>query len=86
VFSPDGTRVITATSEGTVRVWDATNGKPVTAPLEHPGGVKAAVFSPDGTRVITANSANTVRVWPIWKYVDSLDDWRLQARCSRLCL
>lgn len=40
----------------------------------------------DGTRVITASSANTVRVWPLWMYVDSLDDWRLLARCSPFAL
>jgi WD40 repeat protein len=62
-FSPDGTRVVTATWDKTARVWDATTGKPVTPPLEHHGDVLAAAFSPDGTRVVTASWDKTARVW-----------------------
>jgi WD40 repeat protein len=47
----------------TARVWDATTGNPVTAPLEHQGSVNAAAFSPDNTRVVTASADRTVRVW-----------------------
>jgi WD40 repeat protein len=32
-FSPDGTRVVTASSDETVPVWDAATGKPLGAPL-----------------------------------------------------
>jgi WD40 repeat protein len=41
-FSPDGTRVVTASWDNTARVWDATTGKPVTAPLEHLAAVRCA--------------------------------------------
>ena len=54
-FSPDGTRVVTASWDNTARVWDAATGKPVTGPLEHQGQVYSAAFSPDGTRVVTAS-------------------------------
>jgi AAA-like domain/WD domain, G-beta repeat len=53
VFSPDGTRVVTASSDTTARIWDAANGKSL-AELRHTGAVNNAVFSPDGTRVVTA--------------------------------
>ena len=35
VFSPDGTRVVTASGDKTARVWDARTGAPVGAPLQH---------------------------------------------------
>jgi hypothetical protein len=38
-FSPDGTRVVTASSDSTAQVWDATTGQPVTEPLRHKGEV-----------------------------------------------
>jgi WD40 repeat protein len=60
-FSPDGTRVVTASWDKTARVWDASSGKPVTPPIAHHGEVYAASFSPDGTRVVTAGL--TARVW-----------------------
>ena len=34
-FSPDGTRVVTASDDKTARVWDAATGKPLGAPLRH---------------------------------------------------
>ena len=53
-FSPDGTRVVTASIDETARVWDAATGKPLGEPMRHEGGVDSAAFSPDGTRVVTA--------------------------------
>ena len=50
-FSPDGTRVVTASEDKTARVWDARSGKALTEPLRHEGSVRSAQFSPDGTRV-----------------------------------
>ncbi|TMQ09207.1 MAG: CHAT domain-containing protein [Deltaproteobacteria bacterium] len=63
VFSPDGTRVVTASSDRTARVWDAATGKPLTTPMVHQHTVWSAAFSPDGTRVVTASSDWTARVW-----------------------
>src|ERR1041385_8800995 len=62
-FSPDGTRVVTASSDQTARVWEARSGLPVTPSLVHQGGLNAVAFSPDGTRVVTASADQTARVW-----------------------
>jgi WD40 repeat protein len=62
-FSPDGSRVVTASYDNTARVWDATTGKLLATPLEHQGPVSNAAFSPDGTRVVTASADHTARVW-----------------------
>jgi WD40 repeat protein len=61
-FSPDGTRVVTASEDNTARVWDAATGKLLTL-LQHQGGVLSAAFSPDGTRVVTASADNSARAW-----------------------
>ncbi|HWO25674.1 MAG TPA: hypothetical protein VNO30_43345 [Kofleriaceae bacterium] len=63
VFSPDGSRVITASDDGTARVWDAATGQPLGAPLVHQGEVVSAAFGPDGTRVVTASDDGTARIW-----------------------
>jgi hypothetical protein len=62
-FSPDGTRVVTASEDGTARIWDAQSGQALGAPLQHEQAVGSAAFSPDGTRVVTASWDHTARIW-----------------------
>ena len=62
-FSPDGNRLVTASHDGTARVWDVQTGSPVTPELKHGRWVFHAEFSPDGGRVVTASHDGTARVW-----------------------
>ena len=62
-FSPDGTRVVTASGDKTARLWDAKSGKPLGEAMEHQGSVWSAQFSADGTRVVTASDDKTARLW-----------------------
>jgi WD40 repeat protein len=63
-FSPDGTRIVTASWDKTARVWDAATGKPIGEPLAgHGDVVRSAAFSPDGKRIVTASWDKTARVW-----------------------
>jgi WD40 repeat protein len=62
-FSPDGLRVVTASADGTARVWNASTGEPITPKLQHHGPVWFAQFSPDGGRVVTASEDKTAMVW-----------------------
>jgi WD40 repeat protein len=56
-FSLDGTRVVSASSDETVRIWDAGNGRSLVEPLVHLGDVHCAAFSPDVNLVATACSS-----------------------------
>ena len=60
-FSPDGKWIVTASADGTARIWDASTGK-LLAELKHENIVGSAHFSPDGKYVVTA-SGNTASVW-----------------------
>jgi WD40 repeat protein len=60
-YSPNGSLVLTASADGTARLWRA-DGTLVRI-LAHQGPVTAASFSPDGSLVLTASNDRTARVW-----------------------
>lgn len=60
-WSPDGTRLVTASADNTARVWNA-GGDPLLI-LRHRGPVNRALWSPDGTRIVTASSDDTAIIW-----------------------
>src|SRR5271165_302526 len=65
-FSPDGSRVVSASSNWTARVWDAATGNAIAVLSGHKGqvhSVHSATFSRDGSRIVTASSDKTARVW-----------------------
>ncbi len=61
-FSPDGTRVITASWDGTARVWDPASGA-LLLRLELGGKGHWAGFSPDGATLVTTTDTGRVQLW-----------------------
>jgi hypothetical protein len=62
-YSPDGSRIVTASWDKTARIWDAATGKEITVLRGHEGLLYSAAFSPDGTRIVTASWDKTARIW-----------------------
>ena len=61
-WSPDGTHILTGSSDGTARIWDATTGDN-TLTLTHSYWIGAVAWSPDGTHILTGSKDGTARIW-----------------------
>ena len=64
-FSPDGTNIVSAEQDKTVRVWSVATGECVQTLEGHSSAVFSAQFSPDGTNIVSASVDKTVRVWSV---------------------
>lgn len=71
-FSPDGGKIISASSDGTIRIWNAHTGHELMKLEGHTGIVNSATFSPGGTLIVSASGSdsynnnkkdNTIRIW-----------------------
>jgi tetratricopeptide (TPR) repeat protein len=62
-WSPDGSRLATASEDGTALVWDARTGQPALVLRGHGYAVFSVCWSPDGERLATASLDATARVW-----------------------
>jgi len=57
--------LLSASADGTARVWDVSAGEARTVLRGHAGPVASAAFSPDGRRVVTTSSDRTARIWDV---------------------
>jgi WD40 repeat protein/tetratricopeptide (TPR) repeat protein len=62
-FAAGGSRVVTASVDGTARLWDAGDGHSIFEPLPHSGPVMRALISPDARQVVTATVLQGARLW-----------------------
>lgn len=61
-FAPDGSRLVTASLDGTAALWDVSSRRRLFE-LRHEGPVVMARFSPDGKSVLTQSFDDTARLW-----------------------
>ncbi|WP_298220921.1 hypothetical protein [Flavobacterium sp.] len=61
-YSPDGTLIVTASSDNTAKVWYADTGE-LKNEMSHQGPINSARFSPDGLLIVTASSDRTIKIW-----------------------
>ena len=69
-LSPDGSRIVSSSFDGTARVWDAKSGEALLTFENHLDGAANRVvglgsFSADSNWVVTVGGDNQVRVWDI---------------------
>ena len=63
-WSPDGSKVATASNDYTVQIWDVHNYKLIGC-IKHDGYVNSVAWSPDGSKLATGSNDNTAQVWDL---------------------
>lgn len=62
-WSPDGKRIASASQDGTVQVWDATDGGHVLIYRRPLDGVSGVAWSPDSQSIASISYDGTVQIW-----------------------
>jgi WD40 repeat protein len=62
-FSPDGKTFVSASEDGTLKLWDAETGKEMRTFTGHKAPINSCAFSPDGTRLVSASDDHTLKLW-----------------------
>jgi hypothetical protein len=62
-FSPDSHVLVSASRDGTLKLWDVPTGTPKTTLIGHAGIVHSIAYSQDGTVLASASDDKTVRLW-----------------------
>jgi WD40 repeat protein len=67
--SADGSRAVSGSVDGTVRVWDMATGALLHTLTGHRGEVGAVAVSVDGRRAVSGGDDGTVRTWDLAQWV-----------------
>ena len=75
-WSPDGRRIVTASTDNTIRIWDAETGEELLTLSPPPAlyGLFAAL-SPDGRYLATGGLGTPTAIWRVWTSKEDLIDY-----------
>lgn len=64
-FLPGGSRVVSASDDNTLKLWDVETGKTIRTFSGHTDNVTSCAALPDGRRLVSVSWDNTLKLWDI---------------------
>ncbi|MCI4627172.1 MAG: hypothetical protein L3V56_14585, partial [Candidatus Magnetoovum sp. WYHC-5] len=64
-YSPDGKKVLSGSSDNTLKLWDVETGKEEKEFVGHKDAVRSCSYSPDGKKVLSGSDDKTLKLWDV---------------------
>ena len=65
VVTLDGNKIISGSSDETIKVWDLYRGEELQTLSGHSDSVYSVVVTPDGNQIISGSRDKTIKVWDL---------------------
>jgi serine/threonine protein kinase len=62
-FSPEGSRLASASWDRKIKIWDVANGQELRTFVGHTDDIYGVAFNHDGSRLASASADGTVKIW-----------------------
>ncbi len=64
-FNPDGTKIVSGSSDRTVKIWNSQTGQCLKTFFGHNRPILSVAFSPDGNTIASCGGHSTIKLWNI---------------------
>lgn len=74
-FSPDGTKIISGSEDGIIKIWEANSGKCIQTLKGYSSKVESVAWSPDGKYIVCGEDGGHVKMWEAnsWERIKTLE-------------
>lgn len=63
--TPDGRRIVSASADNTLKIWDIVSGAPLVSLQGHTSQVNACAVTPDGRLIVSVSTDRILKIWDI---------------------
>jgi WD40 repeat protein len=82
--SRDGQRAAVGADDGSIRVWNLQDGRPLTPILRQPQAARLIALNGDGSRLLTSSGQGLIRIWELSDAPGELDPIPLPGKLAEL--